>query len=106
MSRARLAIDLEALVAKTANLSISSAAAILARRQPWCGLLATSDKPADALRKQYEKANPAWVSMARDANAYALLVERLERETPGAEPTIANLARLLGNESIPTDDSK
>jgi hypothetical protein len=51
------------------SLKPSSAAANLAKREPWKSMLTGSDKPADALRKQYEQADPRWVEMWRKANA-------------------------------------
>jgi len=53
----------------TPALTPTSAAAILAKRERWKSLLGNSKRPADALRKQYEEADPRWVMVWRKTQA-------------------------------------
>jgi len=65
-SRVNLAIQLDEIVA-TRRCSVASAAAILAKRKPWNAQVASSAKPADTLRKQYEKVDRVLLEMTKAA---------------------------------------
>lgn len=71
LARAILAIDVHKLLArKDGDGTVSWACRVLAKKSPWSGLLkprgsADAAKLADALRKQYEKADPEMVARLR-----------------------------------------
>jgi hypothetical protein len=66
-------------------LKPSGAAENLARREPWKSKLAKSKKPADALRKQYEKADPRAVKIWREAAAYQYYEADPEKDLAAAQ---------------------
>lgn len=70
VNRAELVLAIDELRERNSSLSIVGAAGRLCRKEPWRKLLSAQKNPADALRKQYEKADHRWVDMTRKARLY------------------------------------
>jgi hypothetical protein len=89
IERAELAILIDNMIDKNPSLKPSDAAATLCRKEPWRSLLSAEKNPADALRKQYGKADRRWVNITRELALYR------ELNLP-ADATLADLAHGLG----------
>ena len=103
--RAQLAVAIDKLVLDR-GVSASTAAVHLARKEPWKSLLSTHRGSAsDALRKQYEAADPRWTKVYRDSLAYDEYLAKIDEGKTEDEAFAA--AELLGREkTLVKEDSR